>query len=72
MRLDLGSDWTVDEVEQYRNDLRMLEWRRDKLKDELEVEPGRIAERYRLRDLRAFPLGLRFVLPASVIERGTL
>ncbi len=72
MRLDLGSEWGADELEQYRIDLKMLERRRDKLKADLEVEPGRIGERYRLRDLRAFPLGLRFVLPASVIERGTL
>lgn len=72
MRLDLGPEWAADELEQYRTDLRMLERRRDQLKVELEVEPRCIRERYRLRDLRAFPLGLKFVLPVSVIERGTL
>ncbi len=37
-----------------------------------ELAPHRIAERYRLRYLRAFPLGVRFLLPQSVVDAGGL
>ena len=43
--------------------------RLDQLVEDRKAEPGRIRERYRLRDVRAFPLGLRFLLPEPLVER---
>jgi len=40
------------------------------LQHDQHTEPERIRERYRPRDLRAFPLGREFILPLSIVERG--
>lgn len=57
------------EAEQYREDEQMLRRRLDQLVEDRKAEPGRIRERYRLRDVRAFPLGLRFLLPEPLVEQ---
>jgi len=60
------------EREQIRDDIRRLERRLEELERERQEAPRRIAERYRLRHLRAFPLGVRFLLPESVVREGRL
>jgi hypothetical protein len=70
MLLDLGPDWSLDLAEQLSQDIRFLDRRLDRLDADRETEPKRARERYRLRDLTVFPLGLRFLLPESVVGRG--
>ena len=70
MLLDLGSDWTLENAEQLSLDIRFLERRLERLDADRENEPQRARERYRLRDLAVFPLGLRFLVPGSTVGRG--
>ena len=70
MQLELGPDWDREEVEQFRDDIRTLERRRDTLKEQADEEPERVRRRYELRQVRAFPLGLRFLIPESMVEEG--
>lgn len=70
LRLDFGPDWEPEEREQYQRDVTMLERRVEQLERERESEPARIRERFALRDLRAFPLALRVLLPVGVVEQG--
>jgi superfamily II DNA or RNA helicase len=60
------------EREQFDEDARRLHRRLDDLEHERESEPRAIARRYRLRRLRVFPVGVRFLLPETVIARGRL
>lgn len=68
LRLDLGPDWDREEIEQFRQDVRLLEQRRESLAEDLKTEPERIRRRFELRHLRSFPLGLRFLIPARMVE----
>jgi hypothetical protein len=70
LRLVFGGEWQADEVEQFKQDIRALERRLETLAEQADREPERIESYYRLRSLKAFPLGLRFVLPASAVEKG--
>lgn len=72
MRLDLGPEWDALEVEQLRRDIGLLERRLEQLDVDLRTEPERIRERYRLRSLNAFPLGLELILPDSAVQEGVL
>jgi hypothetical protein len=70
--LDFGPEWDRLEAEQLRQDVRLLQERQKKLDEEVKSEPIRIRERYRLRSLNAFPLGLEFLLPEAVVRHGSL
>lgn len=61
----------VDEMVQYRWDLRWLEIRRDDLRDRRQKAPQAAAARYDLKNVRVFPLGLLYLFPQSLVERGT-
>jgi len=71
-RLALGTDWDPIEKEQLIQDIRLLESRQKDLETDLKEQPARIRERYRLRSLHAFPLGLEILLPKTAVQTGSL
>jgi hypothetical protein len=58
----------LDEYAQYQEDVAWLERKLSHLRERLEVEPERIKQRYSLRSVRIFPLGLLYLLPQSLIR----
>lgn len=72
MRISFGADWDPLERDQLLQDIRLLENRQKELDVDLKEEPARIRERYRLRSLHAFPLGLEILLPESAVRNGGL
>jgi len=72
LRLGFAADWEAEEVEQFREDYERLKLRLAQLEEERTKQPEQIRHRYRLRTLRAFPLGLRFVLPRGSVQSGLL
>ena len=59
----------LDEYAQYQEDVAWLERKLAHLRERLEIEPERIKQRYSLRSVRVFPLGLLYLLPQS-LTRG--
>lgn len=57
-----------DEYLQYEEDTRWLERKLVDLQERLKTEPQNAHERYRLRSVRVFPLGLLYLLPDRLIE----
>lgn len=57
----------LDEYAQYQEDVAWLERKLAHLAERLEIEPERIKQRYSLRSVRVFPLGLLYLLPRSLI-----
>ena len=72
MRLSFAANWESEELEQFREDFERLKSRLGQLETERTVQPEQIKKRYKLRALRAFPLGLRFLLPRRTVEKGSL
>ena len=60
----------AEEIGQYRWDLKWLEIRRDDLRGRREEAPAAAAQRYDLKSVRVFPLGLLYLLPQSLVEGG--
>jgi hypothetical protein len=52
---------------QFQEDLAWLERKRDHLRERLAVEPERIQQRYTLRSVRLFPVGLLYLLPEGLV-----
>jgi len=73
-RYDTEQRALYDELDrgQIRDDIRRLKRRLDDILAQREEAPAKIKARYRLRNLRAFPLGVRFLLPESVVRQGRL
>lgn len=57
-----------DERQQFQDDTEWLRRKLDHLRGELESEPERIRERYTLRTIRVFPLGLLYLLPQRMVK----
>ncbi|MBN1888254.1 MAG: DISARM system SNF2-like helicase DrmD, partial [Thermoflexales bacterium] len=57
-----------DEAEQYREDAAWLERKLDYLRERLDSEPERIKQRYTLRSVRVFPMGLLYMLPQKLVK----
>ncbi|HEY3397839.1 MAG TPA: DISARM system SNF2-like helicase DrmD [Armatimonadota bacterium] len=57
----------LEEKTQYDLDLHWLERRRDTLQQDRETQPGNARERFTLKSLRIFPLGLLYLLPDSLL-----
>lgn len=60
-----------DEYLQYQDDLRWLERELADLQERLKTEPQLTRDRYQLRSIRVFPLGLLYLLPESLVSNGT-
>lgn len=56
-----------DEAEQFEEDTDWLQRKREHLLTERAAEPERIKQRYALRGVRVFPLGVLYLLPESVL-----
>jgi hypothetical protein len=51
---------------QFQEDLAWLERKRDHLRERLAAEPERIHQRYTLRSVRLFPVGVLYLLPEGM------
>ena len=58
--------FVADEVAQYEDDLHWLEERRKKLKEDVKSEPERVKSMLELRQVRVFPLGILYLIPATL------
>lgn len=67
MMLDLPG-WEPDELDQLRSDIQSLERRKADLDREARDLPEEIRLRYRMRHMRAFALGMRFLIPETLLE----
>lgn len=57
-----------DERQQFQDDTEWLRRKLDHLREELDSEPERIQQRYALRAVRVFPLGLLYLLPQRLTK----
>lgn len=59
-----------DELEQYQEDIAWLRHRLDQLKGNRQTRPQAARDRYELKSVRIFPLGLLYLLPTSLVKEG--
>ncbi|MFW6097418.1 MAG: DISARM system SNF2-like helicase DrmD [Chloroflexota bacterium] len=57
-----------EERRQFQNDTEWLRRKLTHLRDESAAEPARIKQRYALRNVRVFPLGLLYLLPERLVS----
>lgn len=55
-----------DEYLQYQEDMRWLERKQADLQKRLKTEPANTRQRYQIRNIHTFPLGLLYLLPESL------
>lgn len=60
--------WPKEQQEQHRSTHDYLEVRLGQLREERQTQPDQVKERYKLRTPRAFPLGLLYLLPESLLD----
>lgn len=66
-RLQLEFKFDPDENEQFDQDIRWLEKRKEQLKTELTERPEQIKAQYKIKQTRIYPLGLLYVIPEAMV-----
>jgi SNF2 family DNA or RNA helicase len=60
----------MEEIQQFDEDIDWLQKKLEDLKGRLESEPKKVEEKYALKSVRVFPMGLLYLIPDSMLEKG--
>lgn len=57
-----------DEDARYQSSIRFLEQRLEQLRQDRRERPGEVKQRFELKQLRVFPIGLLYLIPRSLVD----